>query len=75
MVQWKTPEDPSRYYDSIQAKDMAFDRSQSKKKHAKKVIEYEKFLGAEESLRTFNIRPPGSGRTVCGGPQGRIYWI
>ena len=35
-VQWTTPEDPGGYDDTIQAKDMAFERSKSEKKHAKK---------------------------------------
>ena len=39
------------YDNNIQAKDTAFDRSKSEKKHARKVIEYKMFLGLEESLR------------------------
>ena len=38
-------EDPGGYNQTIQAKDTAFDRSKSEKKHARQVIEYEKFLG------------------------------
>ena len=35
---------------------MAFDRSKREKKHARKVIEYEKFLGVEESLCTLILQ-------------------
>ena len=35
---------------------MAFDRSKSEKKYARKVIEYEKFLGIEESLQTLFLQ-------------------
>ena len=50
-LQWETPEDLSGYDDSIQAKDMTFDQSKSEKKHARRLFEYEKFLGVEESLQ------------------------
>ena len=50
MVQWTTTKDPRGHDDNIQAKDMAFDRSKSEKKHARKVIKQEEFLGVEESL-------------------------
>ena len=36
--------------DTIQAKDTAFDRSKSKKKHARQVIKCEKFFGVDKSL-------------------------
>ena len=55
-VLWTTAEDLGGYDDTIQAKDTAFDRSKSKKKYARKVIEYEKFLGVEESLRTLILQ-------------------
>ena len=45
-----TLEDSVGYDDNIQSMDMAFDRSKSEKKHAQKVIEFEKILGIEESL-------------------------
>ena len=51
-VQWENPRYPGGYDDSIQAKDMALDRSKSKNKHARKFIKHEKFLGMEESLIT-----------------------
>ena len=51
-----TPEDPGGYDDTIQVKDMAFDKSKSEKKHARKVIEYEKLLGVEESLLTLILQ-------------------
>ena len=49
-LKWKNPKDQGGYDDSIQAKDMAFDQSKHEKKHARRLIEYEKFLGVEESL-------------------------
>ena len=49
-LQWETPEDLGWYNDSIQAKNMAFDWSKSEKKHARRLLEYEKLLGVEESL-------------------------
>ena len=55
-VQLTIPEDLGRYDDSIQAKDIAFDRSKSEKKHTRKVIEYEKFLGAEVGLCTLILQ-------------------
>ena len=53
MVQWTTCEDPGGFDDTIQAKDSAFDRSKGEKKM---VIEYEKFLGVEESIRTLLLQ-------------------
>ena len=41
---------------TVQAKDTTFDQSKSEKKHARKLIEYEKFLGVEESLRTLILQ-------------------
>ena len=55
IVQWTTPKDPGKYDETIQAKDTAFNRSKSEKKHARRVIEYEKFLGVEECLCTLII--------------------
>ena len=55
-VQWTTPEDPGGYDDNIQAKDTAFGRSKSEKRHARKVIEYKKFLGVEERLQTLILQ-------------------
>ena len=55
-VQWTTPKDPGRYDDTIQAKDTAFDRSESEKRHSRQVNEYEKFLGVEESLHTLILQ-------------------
>ena len=49
-LQWETLEDPGRHDDSIQDKDAAFDLSKNEKKHARRLIEYEKFLGIEGSL-------------------------
>ena len=43
-------------HNSNQAKDTAFDQSKSEKKHAWKVIEYEKFLGVEESLQSLILQ-------------------
>ena len=54
--QLNTPEDLGRYDNSIQANDMAFDRSKSKKKHARNVIKYGKFLGMKESLQTLILQ-------------------
>ena len=50
QLQWETPEELGSYNDSIHAEDNAFDQSKSAKKHAKKLIEYEKLLEVEESL-------------------------
>ena len=55
-LQLETPEDLSGYDDSIQAKDTAFDWSKSEKKHARKLIEYEKFFGMEKSLQTLILQ-------------------
>ena len=55
-VNWTTPEDLGGYDDTIQAKDTAFDQNKSKKKHARQVIEYKKFLGVEESLHTLILQ-------------------
>ena len=44
------------YDDNIQAKDTAFKRSNSEKKHSRRVIKYEKFLGVEESLLTLILK-------------------
>ena len=48
-IQWRNPEDLGGYNDTIQAKDMVFDQSKSEKKHARRLLEYEKILGVEES--------------------------
>ena len=51
-VQWATPKDLGGYDDAaIKAKDTSFNRSKGAKKHTRKVIEYEKFLGIEENIR------------------------
>ena len=55
-VWWETPEDPGGYDKTIQAKDSSFDQSKGEKKHARKVIKYEKFLGVEESIRTLLLQ-------------------
>ena len=35
---------------------MAFDQSKSEKKHARRLIAYDKFLGVEESLQTLILQ-------------------
>ena len=55
-VQWTTPEYPRGDDNIIKANNIAFDRSKSEKKHARRVIKYEKFLGVEESLHTFILQ-------------------
>ena len=55
-VHWTTPKDLGGYDDTIQDNDTVFDRSKSEKKHARKVIKYEKFLGVEESLCTLILQ-------------------
>ena len=55
-LQWEAPEDPGGYDGSIQAKDMVFDQSKSENIYARRLIEYEKFLGVEESLRTLILQ-------------------
>ena len=55
-LKWETPEDPDGYDASIQAKDTAFDQSKSENKHARRLIEYEKFLGVEENLRSLILQ-------------------
>lgn len=50
MVQWTSPEDPRGYDETIQQEDSSFDCNKGKKKHIKKVIEYEKFSGVEEHI-------------------------
>ena len=49
-VKWDTLEDPGGSDEYIQSKDLSFDQSEGKKKHARKVIDYEKFLGIEGSI-------------------------
>ena len=55
-VQLTTPEDPEGYDEIIQAKDSSFDWSNREKKHVRKVIEYKKFLGVEESIKTLMLQ-------------------
>ena len=50
-VWWNTLEDPWEYDETIQAKGTSFDQSKGEKKHARKVIKYEKFLGIEEIIK------------------------
>ena len=49
-AKWDTSEDLGGYNESILAKDASFDQSKGEKKHARKVIEYDKFLEVEESI-------------------------
>ena len=49
-VDWTTPQDPGGYDKTLKVQDFLFDRSKGEKKHAKKVIKYEKFVGVEERL-------------------------
>ena len=53
---WDTPEDPRRYDETIQAKDLSFNWSKGGKKHLRKVIKCEKVLGIEESIRTLLLQ-------------------
>ena len=55
-VQWTTPEDTGEYNKSIKTKDSSFDQSKGEKEHTRKVIEYKKFLGVEESIRTLMLQ-------------------
>ena len=55
-VQWDTSEDPGVYDKTIQAKDSSFNHNKWEKKHARKVIEYENFLGVEECIRTLLLQ-------------------
>ena len=55
-VKWDTPENLGGYDELIQAKDSSFDRSKGEKKHARKVIKYEKFLDIEESIQMLLIQ-------------------
>ena len=55
-VEWTTSVNPRGYDESIQAKDSSFDQSKGEKRHARKVIEYKKFLGVEESIRTLMLQ-------------------
>ena len=50
------PGDPGGYDKAIQAKDSSIDQSKWKKKYARKVIEYEKFVDVDESIRTLLLQ-------------------
>ena len=56
VVAWNMPEDPRGNDESIQAKDSSFDWSKGKKKHSRKVIKYEQFLGVKESIWTLLLQ-------------------
>ena len=55
-MHWTTSKDPIGYDETIQAKDSSLDRSKGEKKHARKVLEYKRFLGAEESIRSLLLQ-------------------
>ena len=54
-IECMTPKDPGGYDEIIQVKYSPFDKSKEEKKNARKVIQYKKLLGVEESIRALML--------------------
>ena len=57
---WDYPKDQWRYGEALCPGDSAFDQSEDKKKHERKVIDYEKFLGEDEIRRQLILQAADS---------------